>query len=202
MRKIPMEAGWRFGRLVTLAFYRDNQRPRPHWICVCDCGAFLTVSARNLRKGNNTSCGCKRMEKIKTHGLTKTPEYGAWRSMRDRCYNKKCDSYPAYGGRGITVCDEWCGKNGFIKFLEHIGPRPSPEYSVDRYPDNNSGYRPGNVRWTTHKEQGHNMRSTKLNEELVSKIRATESSVSQTEWARRIGVSQPLISLVRSEKIW
>lgn len=75
--------------------------------------------------------------------MSGTPEYAAWRNMISRC-SPTYRQYKDWGGRGITMCDEW--RQSFIAFFEHIGPRPSPEYTVDRI-NNDGNYEPGNVRW-------------------------------------------------------
>jgi hypothetical protein len=89
------------------------------------------------------------------HGLWKTKEYGIWNAMRQRCTNPKSQKWEHYGARGIRVCDEWL--KSFISFYEHIGPKPGPEYSLDRI-NNDGNYEPGNVRWATIKEQANNQR--------------------------------------------
>jgi len=83
-------------------------------------------------------------------------EYDAWHSMIQRCTNPKNPGWKNYGGRGIRVCDAWL--NSFLSFLDHIGRRPTPKHSLDRFPDNNGSYEPGNVRWATKSEQQSNMR--------------------------------------------
>lgn len=88
--------------------------------------------------------------------FTLTPERLAWRGMKNRCYKTENVAYKNYGGRGITVCDEWL--NDFKAFHEYIGDRPSKKYSVDRI-DNECGYEPGNVRWATKYEQSANRRN-------------------------------------------
>lgn len=90
------------------------------------------------------------------HGLTKTPEWAAWKAMKQRCLNPANDSYEYYGGRGIKVCDRWLGANGFINFLKDLGERPE-NLSLDRI-DNNGNYEPHNVRWASKVTQQNNRR--------------------------------------------
>lgn len=80
-------------------------------------------------------------------------EYAAWGNMKNRCLYKSYRSYHRYGGRGIRVCDRW--RHSFENFLADVGPRPSPQHSLDRYPNNDGNYEPGNVRWATRAEQQH-----------------------------------------------
>lgn len=95
-----------------------------------------------------------------THGMarnyTVTREYETWRAMNARCYNVNHAAYHLYGGKGIVVFAGWRGVDGFKNFLEHVGVKPSPEHSIDRYPDKAGNYEPGNVRWATRKEQALN----------------------------------------------
>jgi hypothetical protein len=90
--------------------------------------------------------------------MLNTTEYRAWQGMIRRCYDPKHPSYQYYGLRGISVCDEW--RQSFLSFYEHIGPKTSPEYELDRI-NNNGNYEPGNIRWATKKEQHRNTRANK-----------------------------------------
>lgn len=160
----------RFGRLVVLAHDHDHYTPggkkKPMVSCQCDCGSSTVASLYDIRSGRTRSCGCLMVEKTvkrsTRHGAAaggvKTPEYQAWRHMLTRGRNPNATRADRYVLRGITVCDEWLpggdGK-GFERFLAHVGSKPSPKHSLDRI-DNESGYRPGNVRWATQSEQMRN----------------------------------------------
>lgn len=86
----------------------------------------------------------------------KSAEYMAWENMKSRCYNKKFPQFNDYGGRGIEVCEQWRGPKSFQNFLKDVGPRPSAQHSLDRFPNPDGNYEPGNVRWATRKEQNRN----------------------------------------------
>ena len=154
--------GHRYGRLAVISEGTPKVHPSGnvsiHWVCQCDCGVVKEISGKALASGIQISCGCANAERVKqprTHGLSRTPEHKAWCGMIGRCHNPRNKVYQNYGGRGIYVCDLW--RNSFEAFYAHIGLKPSPKHSVDRI-DNNSGYRPGNVRWATAIEQRHNQR--------------------------------------------
>lgn len=92
----------------------------------------------------------------RTHGLTSSAEYRIWARMKSRCHNKNTKDYKFYGGRGISVCEEW--KNSFEQFYADMGPRPSSEHSIDRA-DFNADYGPENCSWILTKKQNSNRRS-------------------------------------------
>lgn len=156
--------GTKFGRLTVVG--RDEGI---YWLCVCECGKTTSSRSDHLTGGRTRSCGCLRDEMAarigannRLHGQAKgrragveaTPEYTAWASMKTRCLNSKIRNWHRYGGRGISVCPEWI--NDFEAFRACVGPRPSAQHSLDRYPNNDGNYEPGNVRWATPKEQQNN----------------------------------------------
>ena len=94
-----------------------------------------------------------------THGMSKTPEYQAWQSMKKRCLNPNYHRYSDWGGRGIAVCDRW--KNSFQNFFLDMGSRPTAKHSLDRI-DNNADYSSENCRWATKAEQANNTRYNRL----------------------------------------
>jgi hypothetical protein len=85
------------------------------------------------------------------HGKSRSAEYGIWIGMQRRCYDPKEPRFHLYGRMGVRVCDRWLGS--FANFLADMGPRPSPQHSIDRWPDTNGHYAPDNCRWATPKQQ-------------------------------------------------
>lgn len=131
--------------------------------------------------------GRKKPGREPTHGDTSgktTPEYMAWGSMKSRCLNPNHDSYADYGGRGITICQEWI--DSYEAFLAHIGRRPSVKHSIERI-DNSKGYTPGNVKWATAREQSWNRRSSRL-------ITYSGETKPLVEWARLCGLTSSSLS--------
>jgi hypothetical protein len=82
------------------------------------------------------------------------PLYNTWCMIKQRCTNPKHPAYNLYGGRGIKMCETWT--NSFESFCEDVGQRPSPKHTIDRYPNKNGHYEPGNIRWATWAEQNSN----------------------------------------------
>jgi len=110
---------------------------------------------------------------------TDIPEYRVWRAMRERCMCKTNKRFKDYGGRGITVCERWLGKNGFRRFYSDMGPKP-PGYTIDRI-DNSGGYSPENCRWATWEENQNNRRDT-------IHITLGERTMPLRIWAKELGI--------------
>lgn len=153
-RRFDDLSGKRFGRLLVVSPSHVDKGGNRHWHCVCDCGANAIVPARTMKLGRTVSCGCYRCERSRTHHMSTTSEYRIWADMRGRCERKSFKQFKDYGGRGIAVCDRW---QRFEKFYEDMGPRPGPEFSLDRI-NVNGNYEPGNVRWATDHVQRRNRR--------------------------------------------
>lgn len=157
-------SGQCFNQLTVLSLCKErNAFGKFQWLCRCTCGKELMVHTGALTTGNTKSCGCRRVEKStengkanKKHGLTGCPEYKAWQSMKDRCYNKDNQNYHNYGERGIVVCERWL--RSFWDFYKDMGKRPGSGYSLDRK-DVNGNYEPDNCRWATAEEQSNNKRN-------------------------------------------
>lgn len=160
--------GQRFGRLVVLRRYGRTDSGEATWICQCDCGNQHAVVGSSLRRGFTNSCGCLRDEIVSrtqsTHRKTKTRLYNVWTHMLQRCYNPNHTAYKRYGGRGITVCDEW--RYSFQSFYDwamatgYDENAPRTQCTIDRI-DNDKGYSPNNCRWADAKTQRNNQSNSK-----------------------------------------
>lgn len=162
-RKIDDLTGKIFGRLKIISRGPNTNDNKATWNCKCECGRYHHATAANLKQGHSKSCGCIVIDRVikmsTTHGDSNSKEFRAWRSMRTRCYWTNSKRYKDYGGRGIRVCDTW--NESYIAFLSCIGRAPSLRHSLDRI-ENNGNYEPGNVKWSTPKEQANNRRKINL----------------------------------------
>ena len=161
MTKLNDLLGQRFGKLTVIARAENNKHNSAMWLCKCDCGTEKIIQGDCLLKGHTKSCGCLRASLLPIlglkHGLGKTRLHSIWLDMRRRCYKKNRKAYKDYGGRGITICDEW--KDDFLSFYNwSINNGYEDNLTIDRI-DVNSNYEPSNCRWITKREQCKNTRA-------------------------------------------
>lgn len=167
--KIVDISGKKFGRLTVVSKVGSNGHSTL-WLCKCECGKMKEVTLSHLRQGCVMSCGCltkeiasergyksKIGERSRKHGDNKTKLYNVWAGMKRRCQNSNTLHYNDYGGRGITVCDEW---QEYIPFKEWaIATGYKEGLSIERK-DVNGNYEPNNCYWIPLKMQGKNRRNT------------------------------------------
>lgn len=161
--KVEDLTGQVFGRWTVLGRAGTYKREST-WTVVCSCELAITkvLRAAMLKKGKSKSCGCLNLEMIvernKSHGLTGHQIFNKWQNMQGRCYNPKNKKYHRYGGRGITVCQEW--RDDFQTFYDwSMANGWAPELTIDRI-DNDGNYEPSNCRWTTLEIQSNNKSNT------------------------------------------
>ena len=193
--KIKNLEGKRIGKLTVLERAEDktqkNGKRLIMWRCKCDCGNETIVPSSRLTSGNTKSCGCGSSRYLrKTHGKSETRLYRVWRGVKSRCYNPNSTGYEYYGGRGVTVCDEWLGENGFENFYKWSylnGYNENAEKyicTLDRI-DVNGNYEPSNCRWVSMKEQDNNKRTNKYIE-----FNGEKKTLSQ--WCDEFGVNKKM----------
>ena len=178
--------GQRFGKLiVTSAPFIQKGRSRVY--VYCDCGCKKIVILKNLKNGNTRSCGCSRKGINRIHGQSHTRLHRIWRAMRTRCNNPNCTGYCRYGGRGITVCEDWDNFVTFQEWANKVGYRD--DLTIDRI-DNDQGYYPENCRWIPLAEQP-------LNRSLFNNNTSGYRGVyaHQGKWQASIGINKKLLYL-------
>jgi hypothetical protein len=148
-----------------------------------------------MKTGQTKSCGCLARENLitreTTHGMSRTKEYRTWSHMKERCQNDRCKNYKDYGGRGITVCDEW--SNSFEQFYKDMGSRPKKK-SIDRI-DVNGNYEPDNCRWATMKTQQNN----RTNNHMLTCFGKTQNLM---RWSEEVNIKYKILHCRINKHKW
>lgn len=176
--------GKRYGSAVALRFSRTNSSRGYVWWFRCDCGVEFEATGSEVRYGRVSACPtCGEINSraaVTTHGLAHHPLYSTWAGMKARCNNASFHAYKYYGGRGISVCARW--SDSFPAFLQDMGERPSPGYTLERK-DTNGDYEPANCVWATKNEQANNKRNNRH-------IEIGGETKTLAQWAAHAGVTE------------
>lgn len=162
--------GQKFGMLTVIEYVGKNKQRNATWKCRCDCGNEKIISSTALLNNGQKSCGCQGSsaslgERSTVHGEYKTRLHRIWSHIKDRCYNKNFEKFKDYGGRGITVCDEW--RNSYQAFSEWAKASGyADDLTIDRI-DVNGNYEPKNCRWVDYSTQNQNRRICKKSVAVV-----------------------------------
>ena len=186
-RRLEDLTGRVFERLTVLRRADKNAtNGNPRWVCQCSCPdkTIIEVSGYDLTRGHTRSCGCLAKELAGTYfrkWLTEDEENlsHVYNAMKQRCYDPNNKSYTDWGGRGITICDEWLNnKRSFVDWALSHGYKPG--LTIDRI-DNNGAYCPDNCRWVDRTVQANNRRSN---------LYVTVNGITHTlaDWARLLNV--------------
>jgi hypothetical protein len=187
--------GEKFGRLTVIE-KAENRGNYVMWYCECDCGKDAVISSIHLRDGQSKSCGCLRKELARDnqtkHGMSNTRFYRIWKAMISRCTNPKDRCYDIYGGKGVSVCDEWLGFIAFRNDMLESYNIHSQKYgeentSIDRI-DSDGDYILANCRWATNLEQARNTSSK-------SGHKGVQRSSDDKKWIANIGINYKLVHL-------
>lgn len=169
--------GQRFNHFVVEGLLYVHRKKGNVWLCVCDCGKKFRADPFRI-KNVLQSCGCVK-NTVFTHKMSRDNRlYRIWGAMKTRCLNPKAVQYKGYGGRGITVCQEW--KDDFMCFYTDMKDGYSDDLQLDRI-DNDGGYCKSNCKWSTQAEQAKNKTKTVWFE-------ANGMRMIKEDWARHLGV--------------
>lgn len=179
-------SGLKFGRLKVVELHHTDQFRKSYWKCECECGKIVIVRGSALTTGNTKSCGCLIYEsKNIKHGMKHERLYRIWSGIKARCYTKNNKAYDRYGGRGISMCQEW--KDNFVAFYKWAMDNGYlDDLSIDRI-NVNGNYEPSNCRWSTPKEQSDNKRCNIL-------ITISGITLDLQQWCDKIGINRSTVN--------
>ena len=205
---------WGYFTVIERLGSREGRRGI-FWMCLCKCGNYRDFSTGHVNIEFQISCGCHpRRSRLLVGGGSSHPLYNAWRNIKNRCFNKNNPDYKYYGGKGLSICDEW--RNSFINFYDwamSVGWERG--FAIDRI-NNDQGYLPSNCRFITKSENskkanadnpglnfGSSSHLSKLNEQKVSEIKIMLNvGIRLKEIALLYNVTLPTISCIKTNKTW
>ena len=166
-RQIKDLTNHQFGKLTVTRNAANTEctisqltEPTDKWLCQCTCGRTAVVSRKNLITGHTTSCGCSRYDKDKDIENKISSSFGEkrirniWQGIKARCYSKLHPKYQYYGGKGITLCQEWLDSFEAFKAWA-LSNGYADNLTIDRI-EVSGNYCPDNCRWMTFKDQQSN----------------------------------------------
>ena len=194
--KLKDLTGQKFGKLTVIKRVENSKWNETRWLCKCECGNEAIVNYGKLAYKHTTSCGCYARElfvnNVSKHNLRKTRLYNIWAGMKQRCFNKNSKAYNRYGGRGITICNEW--KNDFKKFYEwSMKNGYKDNLTIDRI-NNDGNYEPKNCRWADNKTQSNNR-----NNNVILEYNNEKHNIK--EWCKIMNVTESALKH-RLERGW
>lgn len=173
--------GQKYNHLTAIRMVSTNP---VKWECLCDCGNKTVVLSNNLKSGNVKSCGCLQRRGNPIHNQCYTRVYRIYRKILRRCFVPDDVAFPNYGGRGITMCQEW--KDSFLAFSEWAYSNGyADDLTIDRI-DNDGDYCPENCRWASRTTQSNNRRSCRI-------YSLNGKSQTLKQWCEEYGVSYKAI---------
>ena len=201
-RRRNAEIGKKYNRLTIIGIERrkssTGKTTNTYARCRCDCGGEVTSQLSSIKRGTTKSCGCIQEELIRKavgnrkEARTRSPLYSTWSGMQQRFFNEKSNAYRNYGGRGITVCPEWRGPEGFDRFEKWAyenGYAPETGVSLDRI-DVNGNYEPSNCRWANLFVQAVNRRPSGPIKRRPAKIYVIDSEEKTlNQWCKEYSIS-------------
>ncbi len=196
MSKCPDLIGFRSGKLTVIKKLKGNKHKEMEWLCLCDCGNEHISSSNRLTRHITTCCKSCAMEKIshsnRTHGCEPRRLYGIYTNMKTRCYNSNYVLFSRYGGRGISICDEWLKSyESFRDWAFNNGY--SERLTIERV-DNDGNYCPENCKWVDRTAQANNRHTNRI-------LTLNGESDTMANWSRRLNIPYHIIQ-GRLEKNW
>lgn len=183
MSASPKLLGQRFENLTVVQKLKMNNHREMKWLCICDCGNMYKATSHGLTHGETVCCKECAKRKIAVsntkHGCEPIELWHAYTNMKTRCHNPKYTLYHRYGGRGITVCNQW--SNSFVAFRDWaLNNGWEKGLTLDRI-NNDGNYCPENCKWSTVQEQSNNRRTNRM----LTKGGATDT---MANWSRKLNI--------------